>query len=198
MNKRDVIEFFDRCAPSWDAEQVQRDAVINAILDNARIGVGMDVLDVACGTGVLFPFYLERDVRSITGIDISPEMIRIASGKYAEHPNIRLLCGDAEELKEVQFQAKFDAAMVYNAFPHFVSPQKLISTMAALLKPGGRLTIAHGASRETIDAHHSGSASRVSNGLMPAEELAALLEARFDVNVVLSTDSMYQVTGRKR
>ena len=49
MEKKDVIEFFDRCAPTWDAEMVKSDKIINAILDNAEIGPGMDVLDVACG-----------------------------------------------------------------------------------------------------------------------------------------------------
>ena len=44
-----------------------------------------------------------------------------------------------------------------------------------MLKPGGTLTVAHGMSREKIDAHHHGTARHVSNGLMPAEELAEIL-----------------------
>lgn len=194
MNKQDIVDFFDRHASRWDEDQVQRDTVISAILNNS----GMDVLDAACGTGVLFPFYLDRDVRSITGIDISSEMIKVASRKYPHHPRIYLLCADAEELQEVHFSTQFDAAMVYNAFPHFPNPEKLISFLASHLKPGGSLTVAHGASREVIDSHHRGTASKVSKGLMPAEELAALFDPLFDVNVILSNDSMYQVTGRKR
>ena len=56
MEKKDVIEFFDRCAPTWDAEMMKDDEIIGAILDNAEVGEGMDVLDVACGTGVLFSY----------------------------------------------------------------------------------------------------------------------------------------------
>ena len=77
MNKQDVIEFFDRCAPSWDAEMIKSDVIIGKILDNAEVGPDMDVLDVACGTGVMFDYYLERSVSSVTGIDISPEMAAI-------------------------------------------------------------------------------------------------------------------------
>ena len=195
MQKQDVIAFFDRCAPTWDAEMIQNREIITAILDNAEVGQGMDVLDVACGTGVLFPYYLERGVASVTGIDISPEMAKLASGKYPAEPRLRVLCGDVEE---TTFDRKFDRIVVYNAFPHFPNPKRLIKTLAGLLKDGGRLTIAHGASRETIDNHHSGSASKVSNGLMPAESLVKLFDPVFDVEIMISNRRMYQVSGVKR
>ena len=78
IETREVIAFFDRLAPGWDAEMVRNEAVINAILDNADVTAGKDILDVACGTGVLIPDYLKRKVASVTGIDISPKMTEIA------------------------------------------------------------------------------------------------------------------------
>ena len=195
MNKNDVIEFFDRCAAQWDADQIPKDAIINRILDNAGIGKDLDVLDVACGTGVLFPFYLERNVRTVTGIDISHEMAKLAAQKHADIENIRVICGDVEETR---FDKQFDSVMVYNAFPHFPDPERLIATLASLLKAGGRLTIAHSASREQIDNHHSGAASKVSNGLMYADELKMLFEPFFDVDILISNQEMYQVSGIKK
>jgi hypothetical protein len=53
-------------------------------------------------------------------------------------------------------------------------------------------------SREAIDNHHSGSASKVSNGLMSAESLKQIFDAHFDVEVVISNRHMYQVSGVKR
>ena len=195
MNKRDVIDFFDRLAPTWDETLEDREAVISLILDNAGVRAGQDVLDVACGTGVLFPHYLERDVRSVTGVDISPEMIRIAAGKYGGNPLIRLVCGDVEEAR---FDRAFDRVVVYNAFPHFPDGGRLIERLSGLLKPGGRLTVAHGFSRETINAHHEGVARHVSNGLPPLEALRALFEPLFDVDVAVADAEMYQVAGTKR
>ena len=195
MQKQDVIAFFDRCAPTWDAELIRNDAVIEMILDNAEIEAGMDVLDVACGTGVLFPYYLRRGVASVTGIDISPEMARIAGEKFAGEDRIRVLCGDVEE---AAFDRKFDRIVVYNAFPHFPDPRNLIKVLAGLLKEEGRLTVAHGASREAIDGHHQGSASRVSNGLMTADSLKKLFDPHFEVEVMISNRRMYQVSGVKR
>lgn len=194
IQKQDVIDFFDRRAENWDAELIRSDTVIGRILDNAGVQAGMDVLDVACGTGVLFPDYLSRRVNTVTGIDISPEMAKRAAEKYPGSP-IRVLCGDVEE---TEFDRQFDVVMVYNAFPHFPDPAKLISALAKLTKTGGRLSIAHGMSREKIDNHHSGSASRVSNGLMHEEQLKALFEPYFAVDVVISDENMYQVSGVRR
>ena len=195
MEKTDIIEFFDRCAPTWDAEMIKSDVKIGKILDNAEVGAGMDILDVACGTGVMFDYYLQRDVASVTRIDIAPEMARIASEKYAHEPKIQVICGDVEEFN---FDRKFDRIVVYNAFPHFPYPKRLIKTLSKLLKEDGRLTVAHGMSREAIDGHHSGSASKVSNGLMSAESLKKIFDAHFEVEVVISNRHMYQVSGVKR
>lgn len=195
MEKADIIEFFDRCAPTWDAEMIKSDVIIGKILDNAEIAEGMDVLDVACGTGVMFDYYLDRNVASVTGIDISPEMAKIATGKYAQESRVQVICGDVEETR---FDRKFDRIVVYNAFPHFPNPKRLIKTLAGLLKEDGRLTIAHGASREVIDNHHSGSASKVSNGLMSADSLKKLFDPYFDVEVMISNRRMYQVSGVKK
>ena len=195
MEKQDIIEFFDRCAPTWDAEMIKSDAIIGQILDNTEVGQGMDILDVACGTGVMFDYYLERNVASVTGIDIAPEMAKIAAGKYADNPKVQVICGDVEE---TEFDRKFDRVVVYNAFPHFPKPKRLIKRLASLLKEGGRLTIAHGASREAIDNHHNGPASKVSNGLMTADRLKKLFDPYFDVEIVISNSRMYQVSGVKR
>ena len=195
MEKKDVIAFFDRCAPTWDAEMIKSDVKIGKILDNAEVGPGMDVLDVACGTGVMFDYYLQRDVASVTGIDISPEMAKIAAEKYADEPKVQVICGDVEEFS---FDRKFDRIVGYNAFPHIPYPKRLIKILAKLLKEDGRLTVAHGMSREAIDGHHSGAASKVSNGLMSAESLKRIFDAHFEVEVVVSNRHMYQVSGVKR
>lgn len=192
IEKKYVVAFFDRLAPYWDAEMVRSDEIINTILDNAAVTAGKDVLDVACGTGVLIPDYLKRKVASVTGIDISPRMAEIAGSKYSR-PEVTILCGDVET---TDFEKRFDCIVVYNAFPHFPDPERLIARLAGLLKPGGTLTVAHGMSREKIDAHHHGAARHVSNGLMPAENLAEIFEKHLTVTVKISDDRMFQVVGR--
>ena len=195
MQQSDVIAYFDSCAPTWDETNVHKDDIIGKILDNAEISSGMDILDVACGTGVLFPYYLERGVASVTGIDISPKMAEIAAAKFADQDCLQVICGDVESHS---FDRKFDRIVVYNAFPHFPKPKRLIKTLARLLKDDGRLTIAHGAGRDAIDHCHRGAASSISNGLMSADNLKKLFDPHFDVEVVISNRSMYQVSGVKK
>ena len=159
IEQKDVIAFFDERAGDWDAGMVRSDEKIGRILDNAAVREGSRVLDVACGTGVLIGDYLRRGVASVTAVDISPEMIRIAREKFPQE-NVRFVCGDAES---APLGENFDAIVVYNAFPHFPDPERLVARLAARLVSGGRLTVAHGSSRADIDAHHRGAASRVSN-----------------------------------
>lgn len=191
MNKQDVIAFFDRLAPYWDADMIRHDDIIGKILDIGQVRAGCDVLDVACGTGVLFPDYLQRKVASLTAVDISPEMVKIAQSKF---PQVEVFCGDVQE---VDFGKQFDCIMVYNAFPHFPEPEQLIARLSALLKSGGTLTVAHGMSREEIDHHHEGPASKVSVGLMHEEELARIFGKHLTLTDVISDDRMYAVCGKK-
>lgn len=191
MNKQDVIAFFDRLAPQWDADMIRSDEIIGRILDNAEVAAGDSVLDVACGTGVLFPDYFGRGVTDLTAIDISSEMVRLCREKF---PQTEVICGDVESY---DFGHRFDRIMIYNAFPHFPEPERLIARLAGLLNPGGTLTVAHGMSRAQIDHHHEGPASKVSMGLMHEDELAAIFHKYLQVTVKVSTDRMYQVTGKR-
>ena len=191
MNKQDVISFFDRMAPQWDADMIRNDDIIGKILDAAQVTAGADVLDVACGTGVLFPDYLARDVRMLTAVDISSEMVKIAREKF---PRVQVYCADVEE---VDLGKKFDCVVVYNAFPHFPNPERLIAVLSDMLKPGGTLTVAHGMSRAQIDHHHEGPASKVSVGLMHEDELADIFSKHLQVTDKISNERMYVVCGKK-
>ena len=97
MNKKEVAAFFDRMAPEWDAEMIKSDEKINFILDAAGVKESSVVLDVACGTGVMFPYYLARGAERVIGVDISSEMARIAASKMHDQ-RVEVICGDVEEI----------------------------------------------------------------------------------------------------
>ena len=125
MDKEKIISFFNSLASSWDEHQERDEEVISTILDIAEVRAGCSVLDVACGTGILIGDYLERDAASVTGIDISSEMIRVAENKY---PDVSFICDDAQCCS---FDKSFDTIMIYNAFPHFNCPDKLFSNLTS-------------------------------------------------------------------
>ncbi len=193
LEKSGIIRFFDERAAAWDAAQLVNNEVINKILDCAGIDKGSRVLDVACGTGVLVPYYLEREVECVCGVDLSPAMIEKARSKFTE-PNVSLICADAET---DDIGSGYDSIVIYNAFPHFLNPEALLSHLCNLLSPGGTITIAHGSSREAIDAHHKGEACKVSCGLIPAKDLAWMLSKYAKVLNTISNDRMYLVSAKK-
>lgn len=193
MDKKSVQTFFDACAPTWDRNMVRSERIIAKILDGARVGAGKTVLDVACGTGVLFSDYLARGAKHVTAIDLSPAMADIARGKAGGRP-ITVLCGDVEQYR---FDTVFDCVVVYNAFPHFPDPAHAIAALEKLVAPRGTLTIAHGMSRARLMHHHSGSACAVSVDLPDLDALAALLSPDFTPAVRISDDAMYQLTAVK-
>lgn len=193
IRESDVISYFDQKAADWDSRMVRNEAVIASILDHADIHPGMDILDVACGTGILIPDYLKRRASSITGIDISPNMIAEAEKKFRQ-PEVTLICTPAETYEP---EKKFDAIMVYNALPHFRDPQALITHLSDLLKPDGTLTVAHGLSRKRINEHHAGMNTSLSEDLMSIEELSELFSEFLEVIYTNSDEQSYQATGRK-
>ncbi|MDD4428747.1 MAG: methyltransferase domain-containing protein [Paludibacter sp.] len=175
MEKKEVAAFFDRLAPVWDEDNKYDEQKIEKILDYAGIRQGVSVLDIACGTDILFPFYLRRGVSKIAGVDLSEGMIALAKQKFSD-PRIELICADACELV---LNAKYDCCMVYSAFPHFDHPAGAITAFPKFLAAGGRLTVAHSESKQSIDLRHSCHATNVSIQLL----------------IVISDSDMYVVSG---
>ncbi len=192
MDKELIREFFNGFAPNWDNEPIAEKEIIDTIIQNAGIKENINVLDIACGTGVLFSFYLEHNVKSITAVDLSPEMVKIAKSKF---PQADVICSDAES---ISFDKQFDVVMIYNAFPHFPEPKLLIENLSKALKSGGKISIAHGLSKKELDEVHKKSAGRVSNILPECDKLAELLSPYFNVDIQISNDRMYQVVGTKK
>jgi 2-polyprenyl-3-methyl-5-hydroxy-6-metoxy-1,4-benzoquinol methylase len=189
----EVITFFDDLADEWDENLVRNDEVLRLILDGAQVGRGDRVLDVACGTGILTPYLLAREVAEVVGVDVAPRMIQHASANY-DDPRVRFLNAD---ILTAELDKRFDRIVVYNSFPHFPNPRELVNSLVTRLAPNGSLTVAHGQSREAINARHRSAARHVSIPLLPADALADLFRtAGLDVKVQLSNDCMYQVTGQ--
>lgn len=195
MDERDIKEFFDMLAEDWDAEVVVDEIKMQRILDAAGIEEGKKVLDVACGTGVMIPEYLERKVGKVVAFDFSPNMIKVAKAKFHDDPRVEFQCTDINGL---QVNDTFDSVVIYNAFPHFLHPKDLIEKLAGMITIGGRLTVAHDMGIRQLNAHHSKRAKKVSNPMLETNEMANLFAAYFEVTHQVSEEDIYIVSGIKR
>lgn len=194
MNKKEIAAYFDRQAPDWDGHMVTDDRKIGFILDAAGVRAHTAVLDVACGTGVLFPYYLARNVSRVIGVDISIEMARIAAAKLHD-PRVEVICGDIET---IPVRMLCDCCVVYNAFPHFENPVRLIRCLARWVKPGGRLTVAHSMGLDTLRRHHAGRAEHVSREMLTPRKLSELFSLWFDVDLAVADEEKYVVSGQRK
>ncbi len=192
MEKSEIKQFFNSLAAEWDENQQTDADVVNFILKKSGIKKGVRVLDVACGTGVLFDYYSRYEVDKLTGIDISENMLKIACRKF---DGAELICADAESYR---FSDEYDVVMIYNAFPHFPNPSALIENLALAIKSGGRLTVAHGMSMAELERCHSGLPQKISLPLPEKETTAKLMSADFNVDITISNERMYMVSGVKK
>ena len=72
------IEFFDKLAPSWDANEIRSTPErVKSILAKLPLKSGMSILDLGTGTGVLVPYLSEivGNEGSVTAVDLSEGML---------------------------------------------------------------------------------------------------------------------------
>ena len=168
-------EFFNSMAEKWDEMCSHDEDKLKAIAEMACIPRGGSVLDVGTGTGVMLPFihsYTGSEGK-ITALDIAEKMLEVAAEKYP-YDNIEYTLGD---ISEICFPlSTYDVIMCYSVFPHFKDKQGILVKLATLLKPGGRVVIAHSQSREAINSIHRQSSKSVSEDDLPE---AAAIESYF-------------------
>lgn len=189
---QEEIDFFDRLAPTWDANEVRSTPErVEDILQKLPIGPGMSVLDLGTGTGVLIP-YLSRMVGPqghVTAIDLSEGMLSIARKKYGDLPNVEFLKIDFEE---EQIPGKFDVVMMYCVYPHLHSPRETFEWLFRMnINPGGVIVVAFPSDEEFINRIHHERASD-SDHLLPAARLAEQFASwGFRATVVAATPDEY-------
>lgn len=108
-------------------------------IETAQIQVGEEVLDVACGTGVVTRIAAEHvaPTGSVTGVDPNEGMLATAARKA---PNIHWCKGRAEELP---FESdRFDVVVCQFGLMFFEDPVAGLDEMLRVLRPGGRLVVA--------------------------------------------------------
>ena len=92
------------------------------------------LLDLGCGTGTML-LELAPDVADAEGLDVSPEMIRIARGKPAPSGNVRFAVGGADVLRHAD--ASLDVVTAFNLIHLVDDPLASLREIRRVLKPGG-------------------------------------------------------------
>ena len=187
-------EFFDKLAPSWDSRQTKEEGEILPLLKKIGIKGGDRVLDLACGTGTITSLLHSLGASEVLGLDISDEMIKVAKEKLGSMPWVSFRVGD---FLESDFHEEFDVIVLYNAYPHFLEPEKLAKRFYASLKKGGKFAIVHSLGRKELDTHHAAIASKVSRSLDPVEEEAKRFDSFFHIEEAVEGEHFFFLAGSK-
>lgn len=136
-NKAQIDLWNGRVGEKWAALHVSLSAMLAHATAElaARAGpvTGLRVLDIGCGAGETCALWLAGGAM-VTGIDVSAPMLALAAERTTG--KARLLQTDASTWHS---EAPFDLAVSQFGLMFFANPDEAFATIAANLRPGGRL-----------------------------------------------------------
>jgi 2-polyprenyl-3-methyl-5-hydroxy-6-metoxy-1,4-benzoquinol methylase len=94
------------------------------------------VLDVGCGSGRLFPLYIERGI-SFCGCDLSPVALSLAKARYPD-ANLRALA--VEDISEAAIGRTYDLAISSRVLQH-VPPTTIAKAVGAIASAAGAVYV---------------------------------------------------------
>ncbi len=162
-----IRSFFNQRAESWDrgiSQETMKKS--ESIIRSLNIKKGSAVLDVGCGTGLIIPWLIEAVGSSgrVTALDIAERMLLVARRKY-NLPNVEYIHGSVEETPFLD--DSFDEIVCHNCFPHIARKDEAAREMFRVLKQGGRVSVSHTESRESVNRLHRDLGGEVAADLLP-------------------------------
>jgi phosphatidylethanolamine/phosphatidyl-N-methylethanolamine N-methyltransferase len=144
LDERAVVAAYARWAPIYDPIfGVITGRAIRATMKTLNALPPGRILEVGVGTGIALPLY--KSGHRITGIDLSPDMLRIARKRVAEK---RL--ANVETIREMDAanlafaDSSFDVAVAMFVMSVVPDPRRVLDEMHRVVRSGGRIvTVNH-------------------------------------------------------
>jgi ubiquinone/menaquinone biosynthesis C-methylase UbiE len=190
-------DYFNSLASEWDA-MVEDLPVLRDYLLRFGVSRGERVLDVGAGTGRLTRYLIELTgpEGQVIAEDISEWML-IEAGKSINSKTVRFICDDVCEL--ALKSDSFGKVICFSIFPHILHPQKALSEIRRVLRPGGRLLILHTSGSHDLNRFHASLNSVVCyDKLPPAEGMVPLIrKSGLMERVIEEREDLYWVEAEK-
>ena len=134
---------------SYNYDDSWHDDFTKRFASHVKIEPGQEVLDLACGTGLLTFLASERVGPSghVVGVDVTPGMLRVAEFKKKKetekYANVEFHQGDVLKLQTIEAlkDMQFDVITVASALVLFPDPTVAIEHWSGYLKPGGIIAL---------------------------------------------------------
>ena len=131
--KREVMLHYDKIAASYDAQYAdEQNAKMKAALSNVHLKENSLILDMGCGTGLLFPHIADK-AKLLVGIDTSAKLLKQAQKRAKQHPNITVIQADADHtpFKNQTFHTIFAITLLQN----MPDPTATLKEIGRITKP---------------------------------------------------------------
>ena len=123
--KRRTMRHYNHSAKVYDALYTQeQSAKIEKALENQPLKKQSLILDVGCGTGLLFPYVMEK-AKLIVGADISAGVLTEAKKKAKQCCKVALLRADADHAPFIDHV--FDVVFAITLLQNMPDPQQTLS-----------------------------------------------------------------------
>jgi demethylmenaquinone methyltransferase/2-methoxy-6-polyprenyl-1,4-benzoquinol methylase len=135
------------------------------------VGASGRCLDVGCGPGTLVPYLIDAGVqpKQITGVDLSPDMIRNAQ---SQHRGVNFAACDF--MKEFKDSYGFDGIIFCSALHDLPDSTAALAKARSLLRPDGKIVIFHAQGAAHVMGQVKTNPVMVKRGLPSAAELESL------------------------
>jgi SAM-dependent methyltransferase len=139
LAQNETLQGYDQWSRSYDHEDNPLVTATSWVLDRSPLGAAdCAVLDLGCGTGRNAWRVLGEGARSYVGVDGSPGMLAIA---MQHNRDARVQFVQADLLAAWKLEEQIDLALMVLVLEHLPTLEPIAQTLAAVVKPGGRLRI---------------------------------------------------------
>lgn len=151
--------YFARHAAEWDELRSLHsadgpvEAALEAALGSGSLGA---LLDIGTGTGRIAELLSQRAER-VTGLDNSPEMLRLARARLQHLPADRLDLVQGDFAALPFDPASFDTVLFHQVLHYAQAPEKVLAEAARVTRPGGTIAVVDFAAhdREELRTQHA-------------------------------------------
>jgi SAM-dependent methyltransferase len=138
-----------------------------------EVDLGDDVLEVGPGYGATTDV-LSESANRLTSVEIDDELAAMLTDRFADAPNVEIVCADATELS--YDDDRFTGAACFTMLHHVPTAElqdRLFAEVARVLRPGATLVASDSlGSEELADAHEGDTYNPVDPATLP-DRLAA-------------------------